>query len=312
MTREDAIKVIKQAMPTLWKETKEAIQTLIPELAESEDERIRKEMIEFLNQYKEDGLRGVDITAWIAYLKKQKEIASCGVDEFTLTLRNCLFADSELTKEQADIFAAAYGEELLNVAVGKIKSGLTKEDNTDFKTEKQKGQKSAECISDSVQFDEGFKTGREVGFREGVESVKPAEWDFPYGVSKIVDKLITIAECLEMDGDCLFNGYSGTKCGKFLRDLARKEVECKPVEWSEEEIDKVVIYLHERDGGMLWSKAKEIASDICDILHPQSQWKPSKEQIKALTNLIKGTHPNIVPTELSELLAKLKQLYYNG
>lgn len=73
MTREKAIEVVKEAMPTLWKETKEAIQTLIPELAENEDEKIRKEMIEFLNQYKEDGLRGVDITPWIAYLEKQKE-----------------------------------------------------------------------------------------------------------------------------------------------------------------------------------------------------------------------------------------------
>ena len=44
--------------------------------------------------------------------------------------------------------------------------------------EKQKEQKPAECISDSVQFDEGFKTGREVGFREGVESVKQPTEDW--------------------------------------------------------------------------------------------------------------------------------------
>lgn len=35
---------------------------------------------------------------------------------------------------------------------------------------------SAECIPDSVKFEEGFKTGRELGFREGVASVTPAEW----------------------------------------------------------------------------------------------------------------------------------------
>ena len=40
----------------------------------------------------------------------------------------------------------------------------------------QQEQQPAECIPDSIKFDEGFKTGREVGFREGVESVKPAEW----------------------------------------------------------------------------------------------------------------------------------------
>lgn len=42
---------------------------------ESEDERIRKEMVEYFSQYKEGGLRGVDITPWIAYLERQKEQA---------------------------------------------------------------------------------------------------------------------------------------------------------------------------------------------------------------------------------------------
>ena len=50
MTKEEAIKKIKEAMPTLWKETKEAIQVLVPELAESEDEdeRIRKDIINYI------------------------------------------------------------------------------------------------------------------------------------------------------------------------------------------------------------------------------------------------------------------------
>ena len=64
---------------------------------------------------------------------------------------------------------------------------------------------------------------------------KPAEWNYPYGVNETADRLFAIAECLEMDGNCLFNGYSGTECGKFLRELARKQVECKPAEWSEED-----------------------------------------------------------------------------
>lgn len=51
------------------------------------------------------------------------------------------------------------------------------------------------------------------------------EWTYPYGKNETVDKLIAIAECLEVDGDCSFNGYTGTECGKFLRELARKETE---------------------------------------------------------------------------------------
>ena len=64
---------------------------------------------------------------------------------------------------------------------------------------------------------------------------KLTEWSYPYGRNETANRLVSIAECLEMDGDCLFNGYSGTECAKFLRDLARKQVECIPAEWSEEE-----------------------------------------------------------------------------
>ena len=48
MTREKAIELVKEAMPTLWKETKVVIQTLIPELAESEDEKNIKDLIDEL------------------------------------------------------------------------------------------------------------------------------------------------------------------------------------------------------------------------------------------------------------------------
>lgn len=72
----------------------------------------------------------------------------------------------------------------------------------------------------------------------------------------------------------------------------------KQAEWSEAEKDKVIRYLHERDGGMLWTTATIIANDICGILHPRPHWKPSEEQMKALyeaTNLLayngKETHP---------------------
>jgi len=44
MTREEAINEVKKAMPTFWKETKEAIETLVPELSKSEDEKIRNEI----------------------------------------------------------------------------------------------------------------------------------------------------------------------------------------------------------------------------------------------------------------------------
>ena len=71
MTREEAIQEMREKLPWLTEDTKRLVEALIPELAESEEERIRKEIIEF-----------VDTTTlssderhhrWIAYLEKQKE-----------------------------------------------------------------------------------------------------------------------------------------------------------------------------------------------------------------------------------------------
>lgn len=103
------------------------------------------------------------------------------------------------------------------------------------------------------------------------------EQDFPYGVNETVDKLIAIAECLEMDGDCLINGYTGTECGKFLRDLARKQVECKLEKWSEEDekmlnsIINVVCGVGSQPNGL-----REKQVNFLKSLSPQ--WKPSEEK----------------------------------
>lgn len=80
MTREDAIKKIKEAMPTLWKETKDAIQILIPELKENEDERIRKALVKTFEKKLENGFEwtvfGIPNRAVLDWLEKQKDIES--------------------------------------------------------------------------------------------------------------------------------------------------------------------------------------------------------------------------------------------
>lgn len=74
MTREEAINIVRDIYHT---DTElEALEVLIPELAESEDERIRKELIETINCMKEDHqvfLSEQQIERYLAYLEKQKE-----------------------------------------------------------------------------------------------------------------------------------------------------------------------------------------------------------------------------------------------
>lgn len=73
MTREEAINEVKKAMPTICKETKEALNVLISELAESEDERVIEEIKEFIFKRADRGDLIAKRKKWIAYLEKQKE-----------------------------------------------------------------------------------------------------------------------------------------------------------------------------------------------------------------------------------------------
>lgn len=71
MTREEAINIIRDTYHT---DTElEALTVLVPELKESEDERIRKGMIRFLNSETAEGIFTYEARqSWIAYLEKLK------------------------------------------------------------------------------------------------------------------------------------------------------------------------------------------------------------------------------------------------
>ena len=75
MTREEAINEVKKAMPTMWKETKEALNVLISELAESEDEKIRKSLVEYFSCFKPTDMWNdtFSFSQIISYIEKQKE-----------------------------------------------------------------------------------------------------------------------------------------------------------------------------------------------------------------------------------------------
>lgn len=109
MTREKAIEVVKEAMPTLWKETKDAIQTLIPELKESEDERIRSCICLALTDVDEQRFTdfGVTLKDCLAYLEKQKkqkliisaeESLGISPEEYNKIVDECIFGEQKEQK----------------------------------------------------------------------------------------------------------------------------------------------------------------------------------------------------------------------
>ena len=77
MTREEAIKIVQSA--TVWTdEERDALAMLIPELAESEDEKIRKELVAFFkamqdSPWHEEYWHDLEIVRILVYLEKQKD-----------------------------------------------------------------------------------------------------------------------------------------------------------------------------------------------------------------------------------------------
>lgn len=69
------------------------IEEIFPELKEN-DEMIRKEILEYFQQFKNEGLRGINISDWIAWLEKQAEHAN---------FRNKIQIGDKVTRNEAGI-----------------------------------------------------------------------------------------------------------------------------------------------------------------------------------------------------------------
>ena len=89
MNREEAIGVVRKNYPHVGvsgSEFETALRELVPELRESEDERIRKVLLNLVSNDKDAGYtkfyeeRGITCDDAIAYLEKQKEQKSCSKD----------------------------------------------------------------------------------------------------------------------------------------------------------------------------------------------------------------------------------------
>lgn len=146
-----------------------------------EDERIRARLIEYFKGflegyedcYKDGGCvkwEGLDVKSILAWLEKQK-------DHFRDATKKVEQKPAQ-TVEEKEYVRTLKG--LVSDFIRDSGGGITDieyyQNICDWLDGRHIEQKPAEYIPDSVKFSEGYKTGREVGFREGVESVKPAEW----------------------------------------------------------------------------------------------------------------------------------------
>ena len=184
MTREEAIKVANEMYG--WVKTdreREALETLVPELAESEDERVRKELIFFLKgeipqcSIKEHADK---LKEFVSYLEKQKEQKSLNISAASEWLRKhiCNYINSEYNEFHKCIeYDGSIDKESL---VNDFEKAMQKEDNHDGK---------------KWIYEDDYHKDMERSFNDGKDEVlenpekyglqKPAEWskedDFKLG-----------------------------------------------------------------------------------------------------------------------------------
>ncbi len=175
---------------------------IFPELKESEDERIRKELKEAFEAYDiESKWNGIPVRSIFAWLERQKEPENTSASTMAPSCWEVEQKEQkvDIDKLRRDIYQSGYNDGYQH-----------------GKEDAQKEQKPADCIEDSVKFEEGFKAGRESGLRDGQKYVLN-NLD-SYGLCKP-------AECLKAERDgwyiCIKDYYRGGKKQYSVGDLVQ-------------------------------------------------------------------------------------------
>jgi len=313
MTREEALKQIRNW--SLPKETREVLETLIPELRESEDERIRKWILEKVQGYADSGIPCSDeiqmANKALAYLEKQKY----------------------------DRMKPIYD------AKESFESALEKA----WKSYNDSGARTVDgCEDDYVEC--AHAKGFREGFLYGLEKQKEQKPAVPAGklsreeylYQLLIDQLITYsdyeyltgkkpAEWGEEDEKMLLSIINTFRNGtvstigqeQWLKSLPER-FNLQPIqEWSDED-EKIwhnIIWILKKDvtytpptrpnsctgsGNAFYTHQTEI--DWLKSLRPQPHWKPSEEQMDSLRDTIVQTKGYSYSIYLPELYEQLKKL----
>ena len=318
MDRKEAIEVIKKNYPHVGfsgSEFETALRELVPELKESEDERIRKELYEFIkvNSPTEDANR------FIAWLEKQKEQKPVEIHIDNPNIQK--YDDVKISTSDS----SASGDELLYVC--------NKSYNIGFR-DGVASVKPAEHPEKGNEYWFGFNEGKGTVLDnpEQFGLYKPAEWS-----EEDLQHKSWILECLA-DGEKKMPEYAedfqaAYKWLKSLRPQPKHKQEEIVLCWEKghpEPYKSVLILRHgnvvvegewnegmgrwyqygfkcylednEVDG---WMNKKSLLSGNSTF---QPQWKPSEEQIGALERAIVKTHTVDDIGILAELRDNLKKL----
>lgn len=293
MERQEAIEVIKKNWPDSSRTMlREALETLIPELKESDDEKTRRDLINFVRLYGDSHYSQIDKESAISWLEKQgkSHVNKLQVsDELYEHIRDtCACIDDALSSEKlADI------NDYLSMAERSAQSAFDM-------IEKQCEQKPVTI--NNLRCDE--LTWEDINTLEGI--INNVHYEFRNGIG------------VESFGKAVLERFREIKGDEYMDSCEQKPT------WSEEDNGFVDLLLaiftnaHPNElfttGDIAVFNGNSVSSNRIitwlKSLKPQNHWKPTEEQLQILhAQLIEGavTYPEDkrVLTTLYEDLLKL-------
>lgn len=236
----------KSGMP---KDKQGILDDIFPELKESGDERIRKELIAYFEQFDNGELHGVDISDWIAWLEKQGEKSA---DKMIEALR------TEYEKGRADAITEMQGgQKPLVIDEGKAEMDycFTKMMNGE-KVSSAWSKNDEEMWIDAIKYLELF----DAQGIHGDVAVPCMEW-----LKSLKDRVQPKQEWSEDDKGNMLS----VKC---VIDKAWHNQDFREdTGYSAEELESLWNWFDN-----IWQKVK----------YPQNPWKPSEEQMKWFSDII--------------------------
>lgn len=235
MTREEAIKLVKQIKGAMvyTEEEKKALETLIPELCENEDERIIKKLQEYVKN-RNWSLNGPTQDEVLAWLEKQKEQKIISQEDFDMAKYKVLCGEPNL-----DLEIASYTEKNVHLPITGKNEPMDIMESDWIKCakffynlgKKQKEQKfTDETMQEKDRIDSSFTKMKQKEQKPGIEvtlnDIAPFEKEF---------RRLCGAYNIKLPFGRPFDVHH--LCEDLLKFLKKKEQ--KPTEWSEKYITDV-------------------------------------------------------------------------
>lgn len=260
-----------------------ALADIFLELKESEDERIRKSLIDMLKNDEKCYLKEI---AWLEKQGEQKDILEGAVLDSN---KDGLVADTIRHKK-----------ELVTCPI------------CGTKIENQSGQKSAEWSEeDKMQLDAAIHLVSSTGHIETMNWLKAlkdkVQPQLQQGWSE--EDELNLSEALHHIR--MYNlAYKADKLDKWLKSLKERVQSHLKHELSEKDYNEIETIACHLDNINNEGMAKVLRS-IRDKYYSQSKWKPSEEQFKLLKHIIENVPlSNIDKSEVGNLYLDLKKLTY--